>query len=77
LAAVDAGVVGAAAEGADVAGVVALVVALEFLLELPQAAASNATAATTRTPAGRDLPVLIRLIRGHRVTRALVIRRTL
>jgi hypothetical protein len=54
--------------------VVGVVVALELWLELPQADATKARAATTKKPAGRSLPPLIR---GRLHIRALVIRRTL
>jgi hypothetical protein len=72
LAAVEVGVVDAAADGAEVVGVVGVVVALELLLELPQADATRARAATTSNPTGRTLPPIIR---GRRDIGALVIRR--
>lgn len=60
--------VGAAA-GAEVAGVVGVVVALELLLELPHTEANKATAATTNRPTGRNRPD----VTGRRDTRELVI----
>lgn len=71
MAAVDGGVVDAAADGAAVVGVV---VALELWLELPQADATRARAAAARRPMGRDLPPIRR---GRRDRSALVIGGTL